>query len=179
MTSGLFPRPSNWTILLWLIVSTPYTVPLNAAPTFSENQNTSVNRVLASPIEVYFVDGSYMTVQSYEVREKLVLLLTPEGKLHSVLRSLVDMVATELGQQAILGESVSIDELIDDPHTPTAPEVMNRNEEGLDSRSEVIIRAVRVAEAPLLDGILDESLWQQAPIFDSFVHSSVETSTII
>ena len=63
--------------------------------------------VLASPIEVYFVDGSYMTVQSYEVREKLVLLLTPEGKLHSVLRSLVDMVATELGQQAILGESVS------------------------------------------------------------------------
>ena len=165
--------------------------------------------VLASPIEVYFVDGSYMTVQSYEVREKLVLLLTPEGKLHSVLRSLVDMVATELGQQAILGESVSggtfvtkdiplseqvrsgktqlateegqelfpshlTDELIDDPHTPTAPEVMNRNEEGLDSRSEVIIRAVRVAEAPLLDGILDESLWQQAPIFDSFVQQVPE-----
>ena len=199
MTSRLFPRPSNWPILLWLIVSTPYTVPLNAAPTFSENQNTSVNRVLASPIEVYFVDGSYMMVQSYEVREKLVLLLTPEGKLHSVLRSLVDMVATELGQQAILGESVSggtfvtkdiplseqvrsgktqlateegqelfpshlTDELIDDPHTPTAPEVMNRNEEG-----KVTLRANRLKDPIELDGYLREKIYVETPSIEGFI----------
>jgi hypothetical protein len=44
---------------------------------------------------VVFVDGTRMEVQSYEVKEGLVLLKTKEGKLMSVPRSYVNLVATE------------------------------------------------------------------------------------
>jgi hypothetical protein len=44
---------------------------------------------------VVFVDGTRMEVQSYEVKESLVLLKTQEGKLMSVPRSYVNLVATE------------------------------------------------------------------------------------
>ena len=44
---------------------------------------------------VVFVDGTRMEVQSYEVKESIVLLKTREGKLMSVPRSYVNLVATE------------------------------------------------------------------------------------
>jgi hypothetical protein len=44
---------------------------------------------------VVFVDGTRMEVQSYEVKESLVLLKTKAGKLMSVPRSYVNLVATE------------------------------------------------------------------------------------
>ncbi len=44
---------------------------------------------------VVFVDGTRMEVQSYEVKESLILLKTKEGKLMSVPRSYVNLVATE------------------------------------------------------------------------------------
>jgi hypothetical protein len=44
---------------------------------------------------VVFVDGKSMEVQSYEVKEGVVLLRTKEGKLMSVPRSYVDVAATE------------------------------------------------------------------------------------
>jgi hypothetical protein len=44
---------------------------------------------------VVFVDGTRMDVQSYEVKDGLVLLKTKEGKLLSVPRSYVNLVATE------------------------------------------------------------------------------------
>jgi hypothetical protein len=48
---------------------------------------------------VVFVDGTRMEVQSYEVKESLVLLKTKEGKLMSVPRSYVNLVATEQAKQ--------------------------------------------------------------------------------
>jgi hypothetical protein len=45
--------------------------------------------------KVVFVDGGRMEVQSYEVKEGVVLLKTKEGKLMSVPRSYVDIAATE------------------------------------------------------------------------------------
>jgi hypothetical protein len=52
---------------------------------------------------VVFTDGSRMEVQSYEVKESLVLLKTKEGKLMSVPRSYVDLQATERGKRAPAG----------------------------------------------------------------------------
>jgi hypothetical protein len=49
---------------------------------------------------VVFVDGTRMEVQSYEVKESLVLLKTKEGKLMSVPRSYVNLVATEQANRA-------------------------------------------------------------------------------
>ena len=54
-----------------------------------------------------FVDGSSIAVQHYEVQEKLVLLVTPEGKLHSVPRSFVDVEATVRENHAVAEESPS------------------------------------------------------------------------
>ena len=42
------------------------------------------------------------------------------------------------------------------------------------SRGELVLRAVRVPEAPRLDGVLDEPLWQRAPVFDGFVQQVPE-----
>lgn len=53
---------------------------------------------------VVFVDGNRMEVQSYEVKEGLVLLKTKEGKLMSVPRSYVNLVATEQANRANQGE---------------------------------------------------------------------------
>jgi hypothetical protein len=44
---------------------------------------------------IVFVDGTQMQVESYEVKDSLVLLKTLEGKLQSVPRSYVNLVATE------------------------------------------------------------------------------------
>lgn len=52
-------------------------------------------RVALSQVVVVFVDGTRMEVESYEVKESLVLLKTKEGKLQSVPRSYVNLVATE------------------------------------------------------------------------------------
>jgi hypothetical protein len=49
---------------------------------------------------VVFVDGARMEVQSFEVKESLVLLKTKEGKLMSVPRSYVNLVATEQANRA-------------------------------------------------------------------------------
>jgi hypothetical protein len=48
---------------------------------------------------VVFVDGARMEVQSYEVKEGVVLLKSREGKLMSVPRSYVDIQATEQANQ--------------------------------------------------------------------------------
>jgi len=52
-------------------------------------------RLASAQTIVVFVDGARMEVQSYEVKEGLVLLKTNEGKLMSVPRSYVNLVATE------------------------------------------------------------------------------------
>lgn len=52
-------------------------------------------RLASAQAVVVFVDGTRMEVQSYEVKEGLVLLKTKEGKLMSVPRSYVNLVATE------------------------------------------------------------------------------------
>ncbi len=52
-------------------------------------------RLASAQTVVVFVDGSRMEVQSYEVKEGLVLLKNKEGKLMSVPRSYVNLVATE------------------------------------------------------------------------------------
>lgn len=44
---------------------------------------------------IVFVDGTRMEIQSYEVKEGVVLFTTMEGKLRSVPRSYVNLVATE------------------------------------------------------------------------------------
>jgi outer membrane biosynthesis protein TonB len=44
---------------------------------------------------IVFVDGSRMEIQKYEVKEGVVLFTTKEGKLRSVPRSYVNLVATE------------------------------------------------------------------------------------
>jgi len=71
-------RPSKINALL-LLVST-----LLVAP-----------RLASAQTIVVFVDGNRMEVQSYEVKEGVVLLKTREGKLMSVPRSYVNLVATE------------------------------------------------------------------------------------
>jgi hypothetical protein len=52
-------------------------------------------RIALSQTIVVFVDGTRMEVESYEVKEGIVLLKTKEGKLQSVPRSYVNLVATE------------------------------------------------------------------------------------
>lgn len=52
-------------------------------------------RIALSQAIVVFVDGTRMEVESYEVKEGIVLLKTKEGKLQSVPRSYVNLVATE------------------------------------------------------------------------------------
>ena len=54
---------------------------------------------------VVFVDGTRMEVQSYEVKEGLVLLKTQEGKLMSVPRSYVNLVGTEQANRANRGNA--------------------------------------------------------------------------
>ena len=54
---------------------------------------------------VVFVDGTRMEVQSYEVKEGLVLLKTKEGKLMSVPRSYVNLVGTEQANRANRGNA--------------------------------------------------------------------------
>jgi hypothetical protein len=49
----------------------------------------------ASADTIVFVDGTRMEIQSYEVKEGVVLFTTMEGKLRSVPRSYVNLVATE------------------------------------------------------------------------------------
>jgi hypothetical protein len=53
------------------------------------------SRLVSAQTVVVFVDGAQMEVQSYEVKEGVVLLKTKEGKLMSVPRSYVNMPATE------------------------------------------------------------------------------------
>lgn len=53
------------------------------------------SRLVAAQTIVVFVDGARMEVQSYEVKEGVVLLKTKEGKLMSVPRSYVNLPATE------------------------------------------------------------------------------------
>jgi hypothetical protein len=66
--------------------------------------STLVIATLASAQSVVvFVDGNRMEVQSYEVKEGLVLLKTKEGKLMSVPRSYVNLVATEQANRANQG----------------------------------------------------------------------------
>ncbi|MGH9321112.1 MAG: hypothetical protein ACRD3V_14670, partial [Vicinamibacteria bacterium] len=55
----------------------------------------SAPREASTQTVVVFVDGTRMDVQSYEVKDGLVLLKTKEGKLLSVPRSYVNLVATE------------------------------------------------------------------------------------
>ncbi len=57
--------------------------------------STLVATLASAQSVVVFVDGNRMEVQSYEVKEGLVLLKTKEGKLMSVPRSYVNLVATE------------------------------------------------------------------------------------
>ena len=54
---------------------------------------------------VVFVDGTRTEVQSYEVKEGIVLLKTKEGKLMSVPRSYVNLVATEQVNRANHGSA--------------------------------------------------------------------------
>jgi hypothetical protein len=56
---------------------------------------TLAARLASAQATVVFVDGTRMEVQSYEVKASLVLLKTKEGKLMSVPRSYVNLVATE------------------------------------------------------------------------------------
>jgi hypothetical protein len=60
-------------------------------------------RLASAQSVVVFVDGNRMEVQSYEVKEGLVLLKTKEGKLMSVPRSYVNLVATEQANRADQG----------------------------------------------------------------------------
>lgn len=52
-------------------------------------------RLAQAQVAIVFVDGTRMEVESYEVKEGIVLLKTKEGKLQSVPRSYVNLVATE------------------------------------------------------------------------------------
>ena len=91
-------RRRHWLLpaaLLWA------SVPLSA------EDDSPPSATPSSPREVRFVDGSSIAVQHYEVQEKLVLLVTPEGKLHSVPRSFVDVEATIRENHAVAEESPS------------------------------------------------------------------------
>ncbi len=57
-------------------------------------------RLASSQTAVVFVDGTRMEVQSYEVKDGIVLLKTKEGKLMSVPRSYINLVATEQANRA-------------------------------------------------------------------------------
>lgn len=54
----------------------------------------NVERASAETV-IVFVDGNRMEIRSYEVKDNLVLITTVEGKLQSVPRSYVNLVATE------------------------------------------------------------------------------------
>jgi hypothetical protein len=56
--------------------------------------------LVSAQTTVVFVDGARMEVQSYEVKEGVVLLKSREGKLMSVPRSYVDIQATEQANRA-------------------------------------------------------------------------------
>lgn len=66
---------------------------------------------------IHFVDGTRMEVQSYEVKEGIVLLKTMEGKLRSVPRTYVNLVETEKANRAGGGSA----ETARPPARPTPP----------------------------------------------------------
>lgn len=70
---------------------------------------------------VVFVDGTRMEVQSYEVKEGLVLLKTQEGKLMSVPRSYVNLVGTEQANRANQGGSEAARPSVRPAPAPPAP----------------------------------------------------------
>ena len=70
---------------------------------------------------VVFVDGTRMEVQSYEVKEGLVLLKTREGKLMSVPRSYVNLVGTEQANRANQGGSEAARPSVRPAPAPPAP----------------------------------------------------------
>lgn len=70
---------------------------------------------------VVFVDGTRMEVQSYEVKEGLVLLKTLEGKLMSVPRSYVNLVGTEQANRANQGGSEAARPSVRPAPAPPAP----------------------------------------------------------
>lgn len=79
-------------------------------------------RLASAQSVVVFVDGKRMEVQSYEVKEGLVVLKTKEGKLMSVPRSYVNLVATEEANRGGQGTSAPARPPARTPAPPPKPD---------------------------------------------------------
>ena len=83
------------------------TAPARAAPTAHQDagQNQKTHRLYPYfPKPVVFSDGTQVAVQHYELRDKLVVFETAEGKLHFVNRAYVDLDAMEqINRRFLLG----------------------------------------------------------------------------
>ena len=143
------------------------------------------------PKLVVFSDGTQVAVRYYELRGQLVVFETAEGELRSVSRAYVDLDATErinrVPEKAFAnggGELTRSSEranptptypafrsvIIDGPPPPQPPDMAVRDELG-----RVTLRAVRLLEPLVVDGRLDDPVYQRVPAVSNFVQQEPDS----
>lgn len=132
-----------------------------------------------------FLDGTRMEILDYELQGELVVFRTPDGDLHSVARSLVDIEATERwngggaapidsdgrvsppdGDRGTIAGGSWAPIVLDGPPAPVPPEVVNR-----DGQGRATMRAIRLKEPLVVDGQLEEPLYREVPGVDGFLQA--------
>ena len=131
------------------------------------------------PKRVVFADGTVLPVRDYQLNGQLIVFETSDGKLHSASRDYVDIAAMDRMNGAAPEASAVADSLpvsaapapsasglviIDGPPPPVAPEMVARDE-----LRRVTLRAVRLVEPIVVDGRLDDPVYERVPAVGDFI----------